>query len=143
MYLLDSNILIDFLRGKNKHALQMLRTSDAGIFKIPSIVKAELLLGVEKSSDPGNNRLKVELLLVPFGTLPFDDRCALHYARLRAYLEGKGMGIGANDYIIAACAMALGQLWLLTTRRSSSESLVSPSSNGPKCRSNRTSLIDN
>lgn len=108
MYLIDSNILIDFLRGKNKYALQMLRTSDAGIFKIPSIVKAELLLGVEKSSDPGNNRLKVELLLLPFETLPFDDRCALHYARLHAYLEGKGMGIGANDYIIAACAMAYG-----------------------------------
>lgn len=108
MYLIDSNILIDFLRGKNKYALQMLRISDAGIFKIPSIVKAELLLGVEKSSDPGNNRLRVELLLLPFETLPFDDRCALHYARLRAYLEGKGMGIGANDYIIAACAMAYG-----------------------------------
>ena len=108
MYLIDSNILIDFLRGKNKYALQMLRTSDAGIFKIPSIVKAELLLGVEKSSDPGNNRLRVELLLLPFETLPFDDRCARHYARLRAYPEGKGMGIGANDYIIAACAMAYG-----------------------------------
>lgn len=108
MYLIDSNILIDFLRGKNKYALQMLRTSDADIFKIPSIVKAELLLGVEKSSDPGNNRLRAELLLLPFETLPFDGRCALHYARLRAYLEDKGMGIGANDYIIAACAMAYG-----------------------------------
>ena len=108
MYLIDSNILIDFLRGKNEYALRMIRRSDAGMFKIPSIVKAELLLGVEKSSDPGSKRLKVELLLLPFETLPFDDRCALHYARLRAYLEGKGMGIGANDYIIAACAMAYG-----------------------------------
>lgn len=108
MYLIDSNILIDFLRGKNKHVLQMLRNSDASIFKVPSIVKAELLLGVEKSKDPGGNRFKVELLLLPFETLPFDDKCALHYARLRAYLEGKGMGVSANDYIIAACAMAYG-----------------------------------
>ena len=72
------------------------------------MVKAELLLGVEKSADPGPNRLKVELLLLPFEVLPFDDECALHYARIRAHLEGKGMSIGANDYIIAACAMAHG-----------------------------------
>lgn len=108
MYLIDSNIFIDFLRGKNKHALQMLMNSDASIFKVPSIVKAELLLGVEKSKDPGGNRLRVELLLLPFEMLPFDDKCVLHYARLRAYLEGRGTGIGANDYIIAACAMAYG-----------------------------------
>lgn len=108
MYLLDSNILFDFLRGKNKRVLQLLKSSDAGIFKIPSIVRAELLLGVEKASDPGNSRLKLELLLMPFDTLPFDDRCALHYARLRANLEKRGMGIGANDYIIAACALAHG-----------------------------------
>ncbi len=108
MYLIDTNVIIDFLRGKNQQALRMLRSSDAGVFKIPSIVRAELLLGVEKSSDPGKNRLKVELLLLPFETLAFDDRCALHYARLRAYLEERGMGIGANDYIIAACAMAYG-----------------------------------
>lgn len=108
MYLLDTNVLVDFLRGKSQYALRMLRASNASVFRIPSVVKAELLLGVEKSADPGPNRLKVELLLLPFEVLPFDDECALHYARIRAHLEGKGMSIGANDYIIAACAMAHG-----------------------------------
>ena len=108
MYLLDSNIIIDFLRGKNPQVLHMLRQSDASLFKIPSIAKAELLLGVEKSSDPGNNRLKLEQLLLPFDVLPFDEACALHYARIRAYLEAKGRGMGANHYVIAACAMAHG-----------------------------------
>lgn len=108
MYLLDTNVLVDFLRGKSQYALRMLRAGNASVFRIPSVVKAELLLGVEKSADPGPNRLKVELLLLPFEVLPFDDECALHYARIRAHLEGKGMSIGANDYIIAACAMAHG-----------------------------------
>ena len=98
MYLLDTNVLVDFLRGKSQYALRMLRASNASVFRIPS----------EKSADPGPNRLKVELLLLPFEVLPFDDECALHYARIRAHLEGKGMSIGANDYIIAACAMAHG-----------------------------------
>lgn len=108
MYLLDTNVLVDFLRGKNQYALRMLRASNAAIFKVPSVVKAELLLGVEKSADPGPSRLKVELLLLPFEVLPFDDQCALHYARIRACLEEKGTSIGANDYLIAACAMAHG-----------------------------------
>ena len=85
MYLLDTNVLVDFLRGKSQYALRMLRASNASVFRIPSVVKAELLLGVEKSADPGPNRLKVELLLLPFEVLPFDDECALHYARIRAH----------------------------------------------------------
>ena len=96
MYLLDTNVLVDFLRGKSQYALRMLRASNASVFRIPSVVKAELLLGVEKSADPGPNRLKVELLLLPFEVLPFDDECALHYARIRAHLEGKGMSHGAT-----------------------------------------------
>lgn len=53
MYLLDTNVLVDFLRGKSQYALRMLRASNASVFRIPSVVKAELLLGVEKSADPG------------------------------------------------------------------------------------------
>lgn len=106
MYLLDSNILIDISRGELKSGYDLMRASDASLFKVPAVVKAELLLGAAKSTRPGEMRFRVESLLLPFEIVPFDDRCASHYANIRATLEKKGMTIGANDYLIAATALA-------------------------------------
>ena len=106
MYLLDSNILIDISRHKLKIAYELLRNSDASLFKVPAVVKAELLLGAEKSSRREEERFRVETLLLPFEIVPFDDSCAIQYAKIRADLERKGMTIGSNDYLIAATALA-------------------------------------
>ena len=106
MYMLDTNILVDFLRGKSRLIYDKLRETDARLFEIPMVVKAELLLEAEKSNDPERERLKVESLLLPFRTVPFDDECAYQYARIRAALEKQGTTIGANDYLIAATALA-------------------------------------
>lgn len=106
MYMIDTNIFVEFLRGRNAFALDMLRKSDVNLFKVPSAVKAELLLGAKKSKDPLREREKVEALLLPFEIVPFDDACAYHYAKIRSTLEAQGIGIGGNDYMIAATALA-------------------------------------
>lgn len=106
MYLLDSNILIDISRRKLQYAYDTFMLSDASLFKVPAVVKAELLLGAEKSSRPEEERLRVESLLLPFDIVPFDEACAVQYARIRAHLEHKGKTIGSNDYLIAATALA-------------------------------------
>lgn len=108
MYHLDSNILIGFLRGHLMSAYELLMGSDASLFKVPAVVKAELLVGAEKSSRPDKERLRVESLLLPFEIIPFDETCAAHYAKIRADLERKGLTIGGNDYLIAATALAHG-----------------------------------
>ena len=108
MYHLDLNILIGFLRGHLMSAYELLMGSDANLFKVPAVVKAELLLGAEKSMQPEEERLKVESLLLPFEIIPFDETCAAHYAKIRADLERKGLTIGGNDYLIAATALAHG-----------------------------------
>lgn len=108
MYLLDTNILIDISRRKLNAAYELLLNSDAGLFKVPAVVKAELLLGAEKSMQPEEERLKVESLLLPFEIVPFDETCAAQYAKIRTALEGKGQHIGDNDYLIAATALAHG-----------------------------------
>lgn len=108
MYHLDSNILIGFLRGQLMSAYELLMNSDASLFKVPAVVKAELLLGAEKSARPNEERLKVESLLLPFEIVPFDESCAMHYAKIRTTLEHKGQTIGSNDYLIAATALAHG-----------------------------------
>lgn len=106
MYFFDSNVLIDISRRKLPFTYELLLKSDASLFKVPAVVKAELLLGAEKSNDPENERFKVESLLLPFDIIPFDDSCAVQYARIRACLERKGLTIGGNDYLIAATALA-------------------------------------
>lgn len=106
MYYLDSNILINFLRGRLGSAYEMLTKSDASLFKVPAIVQAELLVGAEKSKQPEEERFRVESLLLPFEIVPFDEKCAIRYAKVRAHLERKGMPISGNDYMIAATALA-------------------------------------
>ena len=43
-----------------------------------------------------------------FVSVPFDDWAAEEYAKVRADLAAKGTPIGANDYLIAAIALANG-----------------------------------
>lgn len=106
MYMLDSCVCIDFMKGKLPLGLHVLRASDPSSFKIPSIVLAELRLGVSKSNDPIRNGRVLNAFLAPFEVLPFDERCAYEYASIRAYLEKRGERIGPNDTLIAAMARA-------------------------------------
>lgn len=106
MYMLDTNILVDFLRGTSQCIYERLRQSDAQLFQVPAVVKAELMVGAEKSDRPAQERAKVESLLLPYKIVPFDDECAYQYGRIRARLEREGRTIGANDYLIAATALA-------------------------------------
>lgn len=69
-------------------------------------MKAELLLGANKSKQPLREQRRVEELLLPFDIVPFNESAAYQYAKIRAELESIGETIGANDYIIAATALA-------------------------------------
>lgn len=106
MYVFDTNIVIEFLRGRLPGALELLRNTDCRLIKIPAIVEAELLLGAHKSRDPEKGERAVESLLCNYEVLPFDSACAHAYARIRADLERSGQVIGPNDLIIAATALA-------------------------------------
>ena len=106
MYVFDTNVLVDFLRGRLPLALELLKDADSRLIKVPAIVKAELLVGANKSNNPEKARNAVEQLLVNFEVLPFDDRCATTYAKVRANLELAGKKIESNDLMIAATAIS-------------------------------------
>ena len=110
LLLLDSCVCIDFLRGNLKKGYDLMCKSDPRLFKIPSVVQAELLLGAAKSNNPDTNRFFVEQFLLPFDILPFDSRCAREYVSIRSYLEKEGKKIGPNNL------MTLVQLLVLTMR---------------------------
>ena len=116
MHVFDTNICIDFLRGKLPHAFNLMQQADPEQFGIPAIVEAELRLGAEKSSDPTNSTFALEQLIRPFKVLPFDSLCALSYSHIRAELEAIGKPLGPADFFIAATAMA-HQATLVTNDR--------------------------
>ena len=105
-FYLDTNTCIYFLKGKFKNIQDRLKEVHPESIKIASIVKAELLLGVEKSQKKEENRKKILQFLRPYEIMGFDDICTGVYARIRAGLELQGKIIGPNDIILAATVIA-------------------------------------
>ncbi|WP_296010496.1 type II toxin-antitoxin system VapC family toxin [uncultured Adlercreutzia sp.] len=106
MYLLDTDTCIEILRGRLPLAQEYMRKGSPDMFGVPAIVEAELLFGAANSNNPEEGRFCVETLLSPLQVLPFDSRCAAHYANVRADLKKRGCMIGPNDLLIAATALA-------------------------------------
>ena len=105
-YFLDTNICIDFLRGRNPALVKKLKTLQPKDILISAIVKAELLTGAAKSQDPKRQESIVLEFLEPFEVVAFDSTCSYDYAKVRSVLEQAGDKIGPNDLIIAATVLA-------------------------------------
>jgi tRNA(fMet)-specific endonuclease VapC len=107
-YLLDSNAWIAFLRRPTSPVVARLQAQQPQDIRVCSVVVAELRYGCLRSSDPTGTLAKVEALLAPYVSLPFDDRAADQYATIRRYLETLGLPIGPYDLQIAAIALVHG-----------------------------------
>lgn len=110
MYLLDTNVWIDFLRRKRnseriKTNLDKLPRSQ---IRLCSIVKAELLVGAEKSDRRLKNLADLYTLFSQYDSLDFDDSAAEEYSKICADLERRGRSISNVDLMIAAIALVHG-----------------------------------
>lgn len=105
-YFLDTNICIYFLKGKSENIERNIRKLNPNRIKIPSLVKAELLLGVFKSNDKKKNREIVLSFLDPFEIIGFNDIESEIYAEVRSVLETQGIPIGPNDLLIASIVLS-------------------------------------
>ncbi len=105
-YLLDTNVCIDYLNARSVRVCQHLESLPTSQMAVCSIVKGELLVGAFKSRRAQAALARIEEFLAPYLSLPFDDACAIVYAKLRADLERHGRVIGAYDLLIAATALA-------------------------------------
>lgn len=111
--LLDTDICIEILRGKDSPLLRKIQKLNPTDLRISALVAAELWVGVSKSQSPATTGGKVELFLSRFATLPFTPETAKRYGTLRASLEKAGKTIGPIDLLIAATALEHG-LTLIT-----------------------------
>jgi tRNA(fMet)-specific endonuclease VapC len=110
IYLPDTNAWIAFLRRKNGALVQRFLQADPADLRLCSVVLGELLYGLHHSPpryQAHDARLLVELRQ-QFNSLPFDDRAAEEYEKLRADLAVQGSLIGPNDLMLAATALANG-----------------------------------
>lgn len=106
-YMLDTNIVIYVIKNRpaeiadvfNRHVGQMC---------VSSITLAELMYGVEKSSNTTKNRKEVEDFISRLDVVSYGSKAASHYGDIRASLHRSGNIIGPNDLFIAAHARSEG-----------------------------------
>ena len=122
MYILDTNTVLDYFRGKGRVAQRLLETAPSEI-ALPAISVYEVWVGVLGSQNPQRRREQFESFLSVIETLAFDDAVGLRAAELRFKLERAGEGIGPLDTLIAATVLANNGI--LVTRNTREFSRVS------------------
>ncbi len=108
-YLLDTNIVSDFIRNPVGRVAVRLRQFELGAAATSIVVAAELRFGVRKAPSV---RLEARIndALEALQVLPLDQPADEAYARTRVALEVAGTPIGANDLLIGAQALSLGMI---------------------------------
>lgn len=106
IYYLDTNVCIFHINDSSPKMSDKLESQPLENIRIPSMVVAELLYGVQKSKRRDENLLRYKEFISLFETTAFDTSAAAHYADIRASLEKSGIPIGGNDIVIAAIVRA-------------------------------------
>lgn len=105
MYVLDTNTLIYFFKGRESVSRKLLSIPPKEI-GIPSVVVYELEVGIAKSKAPRKRLKQLEAMMSLITVLPFTVKEARSSAMIRAQLERKGLPIGPIDMLIAGTALA-------------------------------------
>lgn len=104
-YLVDTNIVIGFFRGKKTYVDFINRNMEKGL-AVSIISYAELIHGAQKSARPKKNLdlIKQFFSLPGISILLFDKPGAIKYGLLMAELEKGGIKLDPIDLLIAATA---------------------------------------
>jgi len=107
LILLDTNVLIHYLKGDTRIAAAIRNTARTEL-ALPSIVFYELEYGTLRSGMAERRRRQLEIALISIQRIPFDTDAAIAAARVRVGLEKRGLTIGPLDLLIAGTAMSRG-----------------------------------
>jgi tRNA(fMet)-specific endonuclease VapC len=103
-YLLDTNVCVMYLNGRSALVRSRILSTPTEEIAVCSVVKAELFYGAMRSNKP-TQTLERQQLLRRFVSLPFGDKAAIVYSRIRARLASARTLIGTYDLQIAAIAL--------------------------------------
>lgn len=109
-YLLDTDICIYIIKNRYVSLVKKLRRVGIENVGISAVTVAELEYGVSNSDRSGESRARLYEFMVPFAFIDFDLNAARQYGKIRKELKDLGQPIGPMDTLIAAIAMAHGQI---------------------------------
>lgn len=104
--LLDTNVCIDVLHGREKVVARMVQCPPKDCF-ISVITEFELFQGADRApaEHRKEERSKVSRFVATLQILPFDSECARIAARLNADLLNHGKPVSITDVFIAATGL--------------------------------------
>lgn len=106
MYLLDTNVCIEFLRNRNPGVFAKMASHSPTELFLCTVVLSELIYGAVRSDKPAAQLGLVAKFAATFSCLSLDNAAAEIHGQLRADLAALGTPIGPYDSQIAAIALA-------------------------------------
>ena len=106
-YMLDTDICIYILKRKPESVYHHLKKIQPENIVISTITYAELMHGIEKSTQKKKNLNLLNDFLTHLEILDWDTTAAEYYGQLRNTLETQGTPIGNMDLMIAAHAKSI------------------------------------
>jgi len=101
MIIADTDVLIDFLYGKEPSASRISSELEKGELRTTVISRFELLSGAHSEKQ----KTAVSRLLEAVPAFSLDTACADRAAQIRHELERHGLGIGMGDSLIAGIVL--------------------------------------
>ena len=113
MIVADTDVLIDFLAGRNPGAERVAVELDRGLLQTTAVTRFELLSGARNTNQEG----AIRQLLAAIPTLSLDQQAADHAARIHRNLQKTGETVGMADSLIAGIILSHGATLLTRNRR--------------------------
>ena len=113
MIVADTDVLIDFLAGREPSAGRVAVELASPSFCTTAVTRFELLAGARDSTAEA----LIRRLLASLSTLPLDQDSADRAAAVQRRLEGRGEGIGMADSLIAGIVLVNDGMLLTRNRR--------------------------
>jgi tRNA(fMet)-specific endonuclease VapC len=113
MIVADTDVLIDYLRGRGAGAKRVELELETRSFGTTAITAFELRSGARTA----NQKRAIDALLDAMTILSFGPEEAQIAADIRVQLEDQGQAIGMADYMIAAVCVANGGVLLTRNRK--------------------------
>ena len=109
-WLLDTDIAIELLRGRNVHVAEQLASRNRNAIFLSTVTVAELMFGALRSRRPQESILRCRQFCAAFQLVELDQEAGERSGGIRADLESRGERIGAYDLLIAGIASARGHV---------------------------------
>jgi tRNA(fMet)-specific endonuclease VapC len=109
-YLLDTDIAIELLRGRNIHVAEQLASRNRDSVFLSTVTVAELMFGALRSRKPQESIGLCRQFCSAFQLVELDQDAGERSGVIRADLESRGERIGAYDVLIAGIASARGHV---------------------------------